>query len=335
MNILVTGGAGYIGAITVERLLEAGHEVVVLDSLVTGYEDAVPEGADLIVGSFGDGPLVTNLLRNRGIEAVLHCAARSLVGESMADPALYYGENVVGGVALLDAMRAAGVGRLVFSSTAAVYGTPAETPIREDAATTPINPYGATKLAFEGALRSYGQAYGLRAMALRYFNVAGASPTRGERHDPETHLIPNLLAAYRDGPPLTVFGTDYPTADGTAIRDYIHVLDLADAHLTALEATASIEPGLDVCNLGSGSGFSVKDVIRAAESVVGAPVPRVLGDRRAGDPPVLVASNERAAERLDWRPRRGTLEEMIGSAWDLVHVPSPPALPSADGSPDR
>ncbi|MDQ3492766.1 MAG: UDP-glucose 4-epimerase GalE [Chloroflexota bacterium] len=335
MRILVTGGAGYIGAITIERLLGAGHPVVTLDSLVTGHQESVPEGADLVVGSFGDGPLVTELLRERGIEAVLHCAARSLVGESMADPALYYRENVVGGVALLDAMRAAGVQRLVFSSTAAVYGTPAETPIHEDSPTTPINPYGASKLAFEGALRSYGQAYGLRAMALRYFNVAGASPTRGERHDPETHLIPNLLAAYRDGPPLTVFGTDYATPDGTAIRDYIHVLDLADAHLAALEVTATLEPGLDVCNLGSGSGFSVKDVIRAAETVVGEPVPHTLGDRRAGDPPILVASNERAAERLHWRPRRGTLEEMIGSAWDLVRMPSPAALPSAHGSPDR
>ena len=335
MRILVTGGAGYIGAITIERLLGAGHQVVTLDSLVTGHQESVPEGADLVVGSFGDGPLITELLRERGIEAVLHCAARSLVGESVAEPALYYRENVVGGVALLDAMRAAGVQRLVFSSTAAVYGTPAETPIHEDSPTTPINPYGASKLAFEGALRSYGQAYGLRAMALRYFNVAGASSTRGERHDPETHLIPNLLAAYRDGPPLTVFGTDYPTPDGTAIRDYIHVLDLADAHLAALEVTATLEPGLDVCNLGSGSGFSVKDVIRAAETVVGEPVPHTLGDRRAGDPPILVASNERAAERLHWRPRRGTLEEMIGSAWDLLRMPSPAALPSAHGSPDR
>jgi len=318
MRILVTGGAGYIGAITIERLLDAGHQAVALDSLVTGHQESVPEGAELVTGSFGDQPLVAQLLRDRGIEAVLHCAARSLVGESVSEPALYYRENVVGGVALLDAMREVGVDRLVFSSTASVYGVPEETPIREDAPTVPINPYGATKLAFEGAMRWYGAAYGLRAMALRYFNVAGASPTRGERHEPETHLIPNLLAAYRGGPPLTVFGTDYPTHDGTAVRDYIHVLDLADAHLAALETTASLEPGLDVCNLGSGSGFSVRDVMRAAETVVGTPVPHSLGARRAGDPPTLVASNERAAERLGWRPARGTLEEMIGSAWEIV-----------------
>jgi len=318
MRILVTGGAGYIGAITIERLLDAGHQAVALDSLVTGHQESVPEGAELVTGSFRDQPLVAQLLRDRGIEAVLHCAARSLVGESVSEPALYYRENVVGGVALLDAMREVGVDRLVFSSTASVYGVPEETPIREDAPTVPINPYGATKLAFEGAMRWYGAAYGLRAMALRYFNVAGASPTRGERHEPETHLIPNLLAAYREGPPLTVFGTDYPTHDGTAVRDYIHVLDLADAHLAALETTASLEPGLDVCNLGSGSGFSVRDVMRAAETVVGTPVPHSLGARRAGDPPTLVASNERAAERLSWRPARGTLEEMIGSAWEIV-----------------
>ncbi len=321
MRILVTGGAGYIGAITIERLLGAGHQAVALDSLVTGHRASVPEGAELVIGSFGDRPFVAQLLRDGGIEAVLHCAARSLVGESVTDPALYYRENVVGGVALLDAMLEAGVDRLVFSSTASVYGVPGETPIREDAPTVPINPYGATKLAFEGAMRWYGTAYGLRSMALRYFNVAGASPTRGERHEPETHLIPNLLAAYRGGPPLTVFGTDYPTPDGTAVRDYIHVLDLADAHLTALEMTASLEPGLDVCNLGSGSGFSVMDVMRAAETVVGAPVPHSLGGRRAGDPPTLVASSERAAERLGWHPERGTLEEMIGSAWGIV----PPA----------
>ncbi|CAN5851629.1 UDP-glucose 4-epimerase GalE [soil metagenome] len=341
MRILVTGGAGYIGAITIERLLRAEHQVIALDSLVTGHRESVADGAELVVGSFGDGPLVTNLLRDRGIDAVLHCGARSLVGESVTDPALYYRENVIGGVGLLDAMRTAGVHRLVFSSTAAVYGVPNETPIREDAANVPINPYGATKLAFEEAMRWYGAAYGLCAFSLRYFNVAGASPSRGERHDPETHLIPNLLAAYRGGPPLTVFGTDYPTPDGTAVRDYIHVLDLAEAHLAALQATATMEQGLEVCTLGSGSGFSVKDVMRAAESVVGSPVPHSLGSRRAGDPPILVASNERAAERLGWRPALGSLEEMIGSAWDLVRGStaesgtSAAALPSEHALPEH
>ncbi len=321
MRVLVTGGAGYIGSISVERLLEAGHEVVVLDSLVTGHRESVPAGAELVVGSVGDHQAVGRLLRDHGIEAVLHCAARSLVGQSLAEPGLYYQENVVGGVALLNTMRDVGVSRIVFSSTAAVYGVPTSTPIGEDAVTRPINPYGATKLAFEEALRWYGVACGMRAVSLRYFNVAGASPTLGERHDPETHLIPNMLKACLDGPPLTVFGADYPTHDGTAIRDYIHVLDLADAHLAALELTASHPPGLEICNLGSGSGFSVLEVLAAAESVVGRPVPRVIGERRSGDPPVLVASNQRAAERLGWSPVRGTLNEMIGSAWERLRPP--------------
>jgi UDP-glucose 4-epimerase len=258
---------------------------------------------------------VEGVLRDRSVEVVLHCAARSLVGESVAKPELYRRENVDGGTVLLDAMAAAGVDRMVFSSTAAVYGVPDETPILETAPTRPINPYGETKLAFEGRMRERGSRDGLRSMSLRYFNVAGASATRGEHHDPETHLIPNVLLGCLGGPPVTVFGTDYPTPDGTAVRDYIHVLDLADAHLSALEMTADVQPGLEVCNLGSGSGFSVLEVLRAAESVVGTPVPHVFGERRAGDPPVLVASNARAAERLGWRPERGSLEEMIGSAW--------------------
>ncbi|MBA2569993.1 MAG: UDP-glucose 4-epimerase, partial [Chloroflexi bacterium] len=218
MRILVTGGAGYIGSITVERLLDAGHEVTVLDTLVTGHREAVPEGAELVAGSVGDQQSVGRLLRERGIEAVLHCAARSLVGQSLSEPALYYQENVVGGVALLNAMREEQVHQLVFSSTAAVYGTPRSTPIDEDAPTRPINPYGATKLAFEEAMRWYGAACGIRSVSLRYFNAAGASVERGEQHEPETHLIPNLLKACLDGPPLTVFGNDYPTPDGTAIR---------------------------------------------------------------------------------------------------------------------
>lgn len=318
MRILVTGGAGYIGSITVERLMDAGHAVTVLDTLVTGHREAVPDGAELVVGSVGDQQSVGRLLRDQRIEAVLHCAARSLVGQSLAEPALYYQENVVGGVALLNAMREARVHRLVFSSTAAVYGTPLSTPIDEDAPPRPINPYGATKLAFEEAMRWYGAACGIRSVSLRYFNAAGASAARGEQHEPETHLIPNLLKACLGGPPLTIFGSDYPTPDGTAIRDYIHVLDLADAHTAALELTAQPDGGSLICNLGSGSGYSVLEVLRAAESVVGRPVPHVLGERRVGDPPVLVASHERAAALLGWRPRRGTLQEMIGSAWALM-----------------
>jgi UDP-glucose 4-epimerase len=315
VRVLVTGGAGYVGSISVEALLAGGHDVTVLDSLVMGHREAVPSDAELIVGSVADLPAVTDLLRNRRIEAVLHCAARSLVPESIRDPALYYRENVVGGVALLEALREAGVSRLVFSSTAAVYGAPNGNAIDETVAPKPVNPYGETKRAFEGALAWYGAGHGLRAFALRYFNVAGASRSLGEDHNPETHLIPNVLKGFLGGPPVVVMGTDYPTPDGTCIRDYIHVEDLADAHLRALAYTERAGPGLEVCNLGSGSGFSVLEVLRAAESVVGKPVPHQMGPRRAGDPPVLVATNERARKVLAWTPRRGTLGEMIGSAW--------------------
>jgi UDP-glucose 4-epimerase len=318
MRILVTGGAGYVGSVSVERLLAAGHDVTVLDDVSTGHAAAVVPGARFVQGSFGDREATAALLRDDHIDAVLHCAAKSLVGESMREPALYYHHNVAGGIALLDAMREAGVNRIVFSSTAAVYGVPEFTPIPEDAQLRPINPYGETKRTFEGSMAWYGSAYGLRSASLRYFNVAGASTANGESHDPETHLIPNVLAALEGGPPLTLFGEDYPTPDGTPIRDYIHVVDLADAHLAALEATAPGDPRTDtalVCNLGSGGGFSVRDVLAAAERVVGRPVPHTVGPRRAGDPPVLVAGIDRAAEVLGWRPARSTLDEMIGSAW--------------------
>ncbi|MBI2762148.1 MAG: UDP-glucose 4-epimerase GalE [Chloroflexi bacterium] len=324
MRILVTGGAGYVGSVSVERLVEAGHDVTVLDNLATGHAESVPDGATLVQGSFADPDTIADVLAHSRIEAVLHCAAKSLVAESMSDPAAYYRTNVVGGVILLDAMGRLDVRRIVFSSTAAVYGVPESWPIREDAPTRPINPYGATKLAFEGAMAGYGAAYGLRSVSLRYFNVAGASNRNGEVHDPETHLIPNVLVAMEAGRPLTLFGSDYPTPDGTPIRDYIHVLDLADAHLAALEATASDDPRTDaplVCNLGSGGGFSVRQVLAAAHEVTGKPVPHTVGPRRVGDPPVLVASIDRAARILDWRPRHSTLGEMIGSAraWRQAH----------------
>jgi UDP-glucose 4-epimerase len=315
MRVLVTGGAGYVGSVSVELLLAAGHEVTVHDSLVTGHRGARAPGVELVVGSVGDPSLVGPLLRRRGIEAVLHCAARSLVGESMRDPDLYERENVIGGEALLRAMQEAGVRRIAFSSTAAVYGAPEETPITEDAPLRPINPYGDTKRRFEEAMAGAAAAGSLRAVTLRYFNVAGASAANGEDHRPETHLIPTLLRAVETGEPMTLFGADYPTPDGTAIRDYVHVEDLAEAHVAALELTGSSGPGLLVANLGSGTGFSVREVLVAAESVVGRPVPHVVGPRREGDPPVLLASNARARELLGWTPRRGTLAEMIGSAW--------------------
>jgi UDP-glucose 4-epimerase len=315
VKILVTGGAGYVGGVSVDALVAAGHDVIVLDDLSTGHRGIPHPAARVVTGTYADEAATRALLLNEGVEAILHCAARSLVGESVADPAKYYRDNVAGGVALLEAARLAGVRRLVFSSTAAVYGVPDATPITEDAPLRPINPYGETKRTFEGALRWYGGAYGVRSVILRYFNVAGATGRVGEVHRPETHLIPNLLAAVEGGPPLTLFGDDYPTPDGTPLRDYIHVSDLADAHLAALEATAVARDELLVCNLGTSDGFSVRDVLAAAEAVVGRPVPHTVGPRRAGDPPVLVASNARAREILGWAPRRSTLAEMIGSAW--------------------
>ncbi len=328
MRILVTGGAGYVGSVSVERLVDAGHDVVVLDDLSTGHR-AAAGAARLVVGSYLDRPVVEALLDRERIEAILHCAARSLVAESIADPAKYYRENVAGGVALLEAARTGGVRRIVFSSSAAVYGIPAATPIDEDARLEPINPYGETKRTFETALGWYGRAYGTRSVSLRYFNVAGASVRNGERHDPETHLVPNVLLAVEAGRPVTIFGTDYPTPDGTNVRDYIHVEDLADAHLAALEATHPGDARTDdpdvpgdadrgravAINLGSATGFSVRAVIAAAERVVGRPIPSTAGPRRPGDPPVLVAANGRARTVLGWTPRRGSLDEMIGSAW--------------------
>jgi len=320
VRILVTGGAGYVGSASVEALLAAGHDVSVLDDLSTGHADAVPNAARLEVWTYADEAELVELIDAGRIEAILHCAARSLVGESARDPARYYRENVAGGIDLLEAARQVGVGRLVFSSTAAVYGIPDTTPIDEDAPLRPINTYGETKRTFEAALGAYGPAYGLRSVSLRYFNVAGATGRNGEDHDPETHLIPNLLrAADGTGEPVTIFGDDYPTPDGTCIRDYIHVSDLADAHLLALEATA---PGDDrtsaplAINLGTGGGFSVREVLAAAESVVGRPIPHAIGERRTGDPPILVASSARADEILGWRAQRSSLEEMITSAWE-------------------
>jgi UDP-glucose 4-epimerase len=317
-RILVTGGAGYVGSVSAEALLAAGHEVIVLDDLTTGHRGAVPPGATLHVGTYADRDALAGLFDSERVEAILHCAARSLVGESIIDPARYYNENVAGGIALLDAARDAGVQRVVFSSTASVYGIPDTTPILEDAPLRPINPYGESKRAFESALTWYGQAYGLRSVSLRYFNVAGASEALGEAHDPETHLIPNVLAAAEGHHQLTVFGDDYATPDGTCIRDYIHVSDLADAHVRAIDATAQDDPRAVeplVCNLGSGGGFSVREIIAAAESTVGRAILFDIGPRRVGDAPILVASSARATKVLGWRPERPSLDQMVGSAW--------------------
>jgi UDP-glucose 4-epimerase len=316
-TVLVTGGAGYVGSVSVEELVGHGHEVTVLDSFATAARGADLAGAEVVEGTYGDRDAVRGLLEARHIEAVLHCAARSLVPESVREPALYYTENVGGGIALLEAMRLAGTKRLVISSTAAVYGEPDEVPIAEDAPLRPINTYGETKRTLETAAGWYARAYGLRPIALRYFNVAGASDRNGERHDPETHLIPNLLTAVERGAPFTLTGVDYPTPDGTTVRDYLHVVDLAEGHRLALDATGdrSGADGLLALNLGSGRGFGVREVIAATEQVVGRSIDVREAARRGGDPPSLVANIDLAGAVLGWRPRRSTLESMVGSAW--------------------
>jgi UDP-glucose 4-epimerase len=324
MRILVTGGAGYIGSVSVEAFLEAGHEVTVLDDLSTGHRSAVAEGATLEVGTYGDIDAVARLLERRKIDAVLHCAAKSLVGESMVDPAKYFRENVGGGINMLEGMRLAGVKRIVLSSTAATYGMPERTPILETDPVRPINAYGESKRCVEAAITWYGHGYGLRSVILRYFNVAGASRLFGENHAPETHLIPAVLIAAEQSREMTIFGDDYPTPDGTCVRDYIHVEDLAAAHLLALVATdaGDLRTGPSsgpcrpvICNLGNGNGFSNREIVDSAETVVGHAIPIKIGPRRDGDPPVLVASAERAGRELGWQPRHGKLEEMIESAW--------------------
>ncbi len=320
-RILVTGGAGYVGAVSVEAFLAAGHDVVVLDDLSTGHRSAVADGARLIVGDYTDRATAAAVFAEEAIDAILHCAARSLIGESIAQPARYFGDNVAGGIGFLEAARNAGVMRFVLSSSAAVYGVPDTTPILEDAPLRPINPYGESKRSLEAAMAWYGRAYGMRTVSLRYFNVAGATDVIGEDHDPETHLIPAILGAVEADRTITIFGGDYPTRDGTNVRDYIDVTDLADAHLRAIEATGAaegdprIDDGLLVCNLGNGDGFTNLDVLRAAEAIVGRTIPHRIGPRRPGDPPTLVASATRAADVLDWRPQRPRLEEMVRSAW--------------------
>jgi len=316
LRILVVGGAGYIGSTSVEAFVEAGHEVTVFDDLSTGHAGAVIPPARLVRGSIQDRSRLVGLLEELRIDAVLHCAAKSLVGESMADPALYYRHNVAGGVAMLEAMRDVGVNRLVYSSTAAVYGEPRRVPIAEADRTEPINPYGATKLAFEGAMRWFAAAHGFRAISLRYFNVAGATERNGEDHEPETHLVPLVLrVAAGEATHVQIFGQDYSTPDGTCIRDFVHVRDLAAAHLLALEATAEGDPSLEVYNLGSAAGFSVREVVEAARKVTGRAIPARVLKRRMGDPPVLVASSRRARRELGWHPQFSKLEQMLSDAW--------------------
>lgn len=320
MNLLVLGGAGYIGSVVTQQLLDAGHAVLVADNLCRGHRDAVPEGASFVNVDLLDREAISAVI-DPEVDGVLHFAALSLVGESVAEPARYFRANVVGSLNVLDAVREAGVPRLVFSSTAATYGEPIDVPIREDAPTVPTNPYGASKLAVDSAIGYECEATGLGAISLRYFNVAGASGALGERHTQETHLIPLVLqAALGLREHVRVFGTDYPTDDGTAVRDYIHVEDLARAHLLALDATS--EPGHRIFNLGNGAGFSVRQVIDTAVAVTGRNIPVLDAARRAGDPAVLVASSERIRRELGWAPVKPQLEAMVADAWEFLQQQS-------------
>jgi UDP-glucose 4-epimerase len=312
MKILVTGGAGYIGSVTVEQLLERGHAVTVFDNLERGHREAVDPRARLVVGDLRNRDAIVAAVREAKPDAVVHFAAYALVGESMTDPDLYFSNNVGGGMNLAAAMRQAGVRRLVFSSTCAVYGVPERVPITEDLPKNPANPYGESKLQFEKILRWYEACHGFETVRLRYFNAAGATERFGEDHDPESHIIPNVLkVALGQAGQVKIFGNDYKTADGTCIRDYIHILDLAQAHILAVEGG---KPG--AYNLGNGSGYSVSEVVQTAREVTGHSIPAQIEARRPGDPDALVADARLAARDLGWKPRYPELKTIIESAWN-------------------
>ena len=319
MRVLVTGGAGYIGSVVTEQLVSDGHQVVVYDNLSKGHGEAVVDGAELVEGDLLEADKLNRTLSSNRIEAVIHMAASSLVGESVQEPAKYYKNNVVAGLVLLDAMRACGVSKIVFSSTAAVYGEPEAQPIFESAQTNPTNTYGETKLAFERAMHWFEGAYGLKYASLRYFNAAGATEKCGEDHDPETHLIPiTLQAAAGKRAHVEIYGDDYPTADGTCIRDYIHVVDLARAHILALDVLSERSA---IYNLGcGGDGYSVQDVIENARRVTGREIPVRMGPRRLGDPAILIASSDRIKQELGWQPQFQDLGLIIESAWKWMQA---------------
>lgn len=312
MKLLVTGGAGYVGSVCAAVLLEKGHDVTILDNFSTGNRDAVPAKATLVEGELRDS--IDTVLSQGGFDAVVHCAARSLVGESVEKPDEYWQANVVTTLALLDAMRAHKVNNLVFSSTAATYGEPETVPITEDMPAAPTNPYGATKLAIDHAITSYAKAYDIAATSLRYFNVAGAYGAIGENREVETHLIPIVLQValgHRDK--IYMFGDDWDTPDGTPVRDYIHIRDLAEAHALALDTN---KPGVHrIYNLGSGDGYSVKEVVEMCRKVTGHPIPAEVAPRRAGDPPTLIASSDKIKAELGWNPERTDLETIVSDAW--------------------
>lgn len=317
MNILVTGGAGYIGSVVVEECLRGGHKTVVYDNLVKGHRESVAAEAEFVEGDLLDGDLLKKVFRESEIEAVIHMAAYSLVGESVENPAKYYHNNVSAGLSLLDAMRECDVKKLVFSSTAAVYGEPEKQPVEETDRLAPTNPYGETKLAFENALRWYENAYGLHYASLRYFNAAGASEKCGELHDPETHLIPLVLqTAVGNRSHVEIYGEDYPTRDGTCVRDYIHVIDLARAHILALKI---LDEKSAIYNLGcGGAGYTVREVIDVASEVTGLEIPVRVAARRAGDPAVLIAGSDKIKTELGWNPEFQDLRVIVDSAWQWL-----------------
>jgi UDP-glucose 4-epimerase len=312
MNVFVTGGAGYIGSVCVEELLNTGHAVTVWDNLGEGHRSAVDPRARFVQGCLSDRPTLENTLRNTNAEVVIHFAALALVGESMTQPGRYFTNNVAYGLNLVEAARQTGVRKIVFSSTCATYGTPERLPMTEDLPQRPINPYGESKLMFERILQWHHQVHGLEFVSFRYFNAAGASARFGEHHRIETHLVPNILkTALGQARECPVYGTDYPTPDGTCIRDYIHVLDLATAHILAMK------PGpVGFYNLGNGDGYSVREVIRACEQITGRTLPTVDKPRRPGDPPRLVAAARKAREELGWQPKYPHLEAIVASAWE-------------------
>jgi UDP-glucose 4-epimerase len=313
MNVCVTGGAGYIGSVVTERLIANGHKAIVYDNLSKGHRAAVATEAVFIEGDLTEHGKLSRAFDQHQIDAVIHLAASSLVGESVKKPHLYFTNNISAGISLLDVVLAGGVKRFVFSSTAAVYGVPLTLPITEEMPQAPTNPYGESKLAFERLLRWYDEAYGMRYASLRYFNAAGASLKFGEDHNPETHLIPNVLrVAAGEASHVEIFGEDYGTPDGTCVRDYIHVIDLADAHVLALNA---MEKGSVIYNLGYGNGYSVAEVVEMARQVTGKRIPTEAGPRRPGDPPILIASPDRIMRDLGWNPRHSELDQIIESAW--------------------
>ena len=318
MNVFVTGGAGYIGSICVEEMLNAGHRITVFDNLTEGHRSAVDARASFVLGDLSDQDLITRSIQEAKAEAVMHFAANALVGESMTNPGKYFGNNVGNGVKLLNACVAAGVKKFVFSSTCATYGPPDRVPMTEDLPQRPINPYGESKLMFERILQWYQELHGLEFVALRYFNAAGATEQFGEHHRIETHLIPNVLkVALGHATQCEIYGTDYPTPDGTCIRDYIHIVDLAQAHILAL---AGGRQGF--YNLGNGDGYSVREVIEMCEKVSGQKIPAVEKPRRPGDPPKLVAAADKARRELGWNPKFPKIEDIVTSAWRW-HVKNP------------